>query len=109
MGCARIITNINGIPYISVRSVSVTTENVNLNLGFAPIQPVGYMTFRIGTAIPDGTTGTLPIQITLNGNSRTLTTFGGAAVTAADVVGTGVLTVFYDRFNDILQLVSSIV
>lgn len=109
MGCNRIITNINGIPYISVRSINVTTENVNLNLGYAPIQPVGYMTVRIGSAIPTGTTGTLPIQITLNGGTRLLTTFGGAAVTAADIAGTGVLTIFYDRFNDVLQLVTSIV
>lgn len=109
MGCNRIITNINGIPYISVRSINVTTENVNLNLGYAPIQPVGYMTVRVGSAIPTGTTGTLPIQITLNGGTRLLTTFGGAAVTAADIAGTGVLTVFYDRFNDVLQLVTSIV
>lgn len=109
MGCNRIITNINGIPYISVRSINVTTENVNLNLGYAPIQPVCYMTVRVGSAIPTGTTGTLPIQITLNGGTRTLTTFGGTAVTAADIAGTGVLTVFYDRFNDVLQLVTSIV
>lgn len=108
MGCARIITNINGIPYISVRSINVTTENVNLNLGFAPIQPVGYITIRVGSAIPTGTTGTLPIQITLNGGTRLLTTFGGTGVTAADIAGTGVLTVFYDRFNDILQLVSPV-
>lgn len=109
MGCTKIISNMNGIPYISVRSINVTTENVNLNLGFAAIQPVGYITIRVGSAIPTGTTGTLPIQVTLNGGTRALTTFGGTAVTAADLAGTGVLTVFYDRFNDILQLVTSIV
>lgn len=109
MGCNRIITNMNGIPYISVRSINVTTENVNLNLGFAPVQPVGYFTIRMGSAIPTGTTGTLPVQVSLNRGNRLLTTFGGTAVTAADLTGTGVLTVFYDSFNDILQLVTSIV
>lgn len=108
MGCNRIITNMNGIPYLSVRSINVTTENVSLNLGYAPIQPVGYITIRVGSAIPTGTTGTLPIQVSLNGGTRLLTTFGGTAVTAADIAGTGVLTVFYDRFNDILQLVSPV-
>lgn len=107
MGCNKIITNINGIPYLSVRSINVTTENVNLNLGFAPIQPVGYLTVRLGTPIPTGTTGTLPVQVNLNGGTRTLTTLGGTAVTAADLAGTGVLTLFYDRFNDILQLISA--
>lgn len=107
MGCTRVISNISGIPYLSVKSINVTTESVSLNLGYAPIQPVGYMTIRVGSAIPTGTTGTLPIQITLNGNTRTLTTFGGTAVIASNVVGTGILTVFYDRFNDVLQLVST--
>lgn len=112
MGCNKIITNINGIPYLSVKSVNVTTENVNLNLGFANIPPVGYFTIRVGSAIPEGTTDTLSVQVSLNigainGGTRLLTTFGGTAVTAADIAGTGVLTVFYDRFNDILQLVST--
>lgn len=85
----------------------MTTENVNLNLGFAPVQPVGYFTIRMGSAIPDGTTSTLPVQVSLNRGARLLTTFGGTAVTAADIAGTGVLTVFYDYFNDVLQLVST--
>jgi hypothetical protein len=108
MGCNRIITNMSGIPYLSVRSINVTTENVNLNLGYVPVPPVGYITIRVGSAIPTGTTGTLPIQVSLNRGVRLLTTFGGTAVTVADIAGTGVLTVFYDSFNDILQLVSPV-
>lgn len=102
MGCYNITTNVNGIPYLSTTNVTVTDEAVNFALGFRRIQPVGYFTVRVANAIPTGTTGTLPIQLTLNGTSRPLTFFDGTPVTAADITGTGVLMVFNDRFNGIL-------
>lgn len=102
MGCYNITTNVNGIPYLSTTNVTVTDEAVNFALGFRRIQPVGYFTVRVTNAIPTGTTGTLPIQLTLNGTSRPLTFFDGTPVTAADITGTGVLMVFNDRFNGIL-------
>ena len=98
--------NVGGVPYMDVKSVQVTAEDVNLALGFRRIAPVGLIAVRIGTAIPEGTTGTLPVMLTLNGTSRQLTQLGGAAVTAADVAGTGVILVFNDLFNGVLQLVS---
>ena len=103
MGCYNITTNVNGIPYLSTTNVTVTDEAVNFALGFRRIQPVGYFTVRVANAIPTGTTETLPIQLTLNGTSRPLTFFDGTPVTAADITGTGVLMVFNDRFNGILQ------
>lgn len=103
MGCYNITTNVNGIPYLSTTNVTVTDEAVNFALGFRRIQPVGYFTVRVTNAIPTGTTETLPIQLTLNGTSRPLTFFDGTPVTAADITGTGVLMVFNDRFNGILQ------
>jgi hypothetical protein len=45
----------------------------------------------------------------LNGVTRALTQFNGTPVTAADLTGTGIITVFNDRFNGILQIVSAIV
>ena len=60
----------------------------------------------IPNAIPTGTTGTLPVRFTLNGNSRNLIFFGGTNVTAADLAGTGIVTFFYDWYAGILQLVS---
>jgi hypothetical protein len=103
MGQYNVTTNVNGIPYLSTTNVTVTDEAVNLALGFRRIQPVGYFTVRITSAIPTGTTETLPIQLTLNGTSRPLTFFDGTPVTVADITGTGVLMVFNDRFNGILQ------
>ena len=103
---SNITTNVNGIPYLTSSNVSVTDTAVDIALGFRRIQPVGYLTVRVATAIPDGTTGTLPVTLTLNGTARALTFFDGTPVTAADLVGTGVITVFNDRFNGILQIMS---
>ena len=108
--CFNVTTNAGGIPYLSVTNVTVGTESVNLALGFRRIQPVGYLTIRLATPIPEGTTETLPVTLTLNGTTRDLTLFDGTAVTVADLIGgTGVITVFNDRFNGILQLTSQAV
>lgn len=107
MGCFNITTNAGGIPYLSVSNVTVGTDTVDLALGFRRIQPVGYMTIRLATPIPADATTTLPITLTLNGTSRNLTLFDGTQATVADLIGgTGVFTVFNDRFNGILQLTS---
>lgn len=106
-GCnINVTTNVNGIPYIATNGVSVTAESVNFALGFRRIPRIGKFAIRIANAIPEGTTGTLPVQITLNGSTRTLTYFGGTAVTAADLAGTGIIEVWYDYFEGILQLAS---
>lgn len=91
---------------MSTSNVTVSDTTVDLALGFRRISPVGLFFVRISTAIPTGTTGTLPVTLTLNGVTRQLTAFGGQSVTAADLVGTGVIAVFNDRYNGILQVVS---
>ena len=107
-GCVNVTTNVNGTPYLRTNGVIVGTDTVDFTLGFRRIPPVGYLTVNIADAIPTGTTGTLPVRFTLNGNTRNLTTFGGANVTAADLTGTGIATLFYDWYNGVLQLVSPI-
>ena len=107
--CVNITTNASGIPYLPTTGVTVGTDAVDFTLGFRNIPRVGYLTIRITDAIPTGTTGTLPVRFTLNGQTRALTSFGGVAVTAADVTGAGIITIFYDFFNGILQTVSPIV
>lgn len=105
-GAVSITTNTSGIPFVRTSSVSVGTEAVDFPLGFRRIPLMGYITINIADAIPEGTTGTLPVRFTLNGNTRTLTTFGGDAVTAADLVGTGIITVFHNWYDGTLQAVS---
>ena len=109
MGCFNVTTNVNGVPYLSTKNVTVTDTAVDFALGFRRIQPIGYITVRIANAVPEGTTGTLPVNITLNGVTRALTFFDGTPVTAADITGTGIITVFNDRFNGILQITSALV
>jgi len=109
-GYFNITTNAGGIPYLNVTNVTVGTDSVDLALGFRRIQPVGYLTIRLATPIPSDATTTLPVTITLNGTTRNLTLFNGTQVTVADLIGgTGVVTVFNDRFNGILQLLSQAV
>ena len=106
-GCnVNVTTNINGIAYLSTNGVSVSTESVDFALGFRRIPKIGKIVIDITNAIPDGTTETLPVQFTLNGNTRPLTFFGGTTVTAADLAGTGVIEVWYDWFKGIFQLTS---
>ena len=99
-----------GIPYIATTNTTVGTEAVDFALGFIrrPLPPVGLFAVRISSAIPTGTTGTLPITLTLNGTTRALTNADGSDVTAADITGTGVLLIFNDRFNGILQMMNSV-
>ena len=109
MGCFNVTTNNRGIPYLSSTNTTVGTESVDIALGFirGALPPVGYFTVRLTDAIPTGTTATLPVTLTLNGTTRALTLFDGTPVTVAELIGgTGVFTVFNDRFNGILQLVS---
>lgn len=103
----NITTNAGGIPYISSTNITVGTDTVDVALGFRRIQPIGYLTIRLSDAIPAETTTTLPITLTLNGTTRALTLFDGTPVTVAELIGgTGVILVFNDRFNGILQLMS---
>lgn len=105
-GFSNIKTNVNGTPYLRTQSINVTADNVDFSLGWSNIPPVGYFTVNIMDAVPTGTTGTLPVRLVLNGNARNVTVFGGGNLTAADIVGTGVITVFYNGYTGLLQLVS---
>lgn len=104
----NITTNTNGIPYLATNGVQVSEESVDFALGFRRIPKIGKVAIRITSAIPDGTTGTLPVRFTLNGSTRNLTFFGGNNVTAADIAGAGVIEAWFDWFNGIFQLTSAL-
>jgi len=106
--CFSITTNAGGVPYLSTTNVTVSDTTVDLALGWQRrLPPVGYFTVRVTSAIPEGTTATLPVTLSLNGVTRNLTLYNGDAVTVADLIGgTGVFLVYNDRFNNILQLMS---
>lgn len=107
MNCAANVTsNAGGIPYLTSTNITIGTESVDIALGFRRIQPVGYMTIFIDDVIPTGTTGTLPITLTLNGTTRSLMLPNGDPVTATDLIGVDIITVFNDRFRGVLSLMS---
>lgn len=108
MNCCNqvIASNAGGIPYFSSTNVTIGTETVDIALGFRKLFPVGYFTVFIEDVIPEGTTTTLPVTLTLNGTTRNLTLPNGTPVTVAELIGTNVITVFNDRFRGILALMS---
>lgn len=107
MNCiANVTTNAGGIPYLNSSNVTISTETVDIALGFRRIQPVGYLTVFINDVVPAGTTTTLPVTLTLNGTTRSLTLPNGTPVTADLLIGVNVISVFNDRFRGILVLMS---
>lgn len=107
MNCFNnVTTNAGGIPYFSSTNTTIGTESIDIALGFRRIQPVGYFTVFIDDTIPTGTTATLPVTLTLNGTSRSLTLSDGTLVTAAELIGASLITVFNDRFKGLLVLTS---
>ena len=70
----------------------------------------GLLIVRLQQAIPDGTTGTIPISFTSDGsNPVPLTGFNGEPVTAASIPGTGIYICWYERTTNTLQLLTGIV
>lgn len=102
--------NINGIPCIKTQSVIVSDTAVTFK--FAPDfdgRPFrGLILVYISDEIPAGTATTLPVQFSMAGVTSNLTLAGGANVTVADLPGTGIYLVYFDRWADTLQLVSNI-
>ena len=109
MGCYNnITTNAGGIAYLSNTNVTVSDTAVDLSLGWGRrnLPPVGYFTVRVANAIPEGTTTTLPVTLSLGGITRSLLLPNGDAVTVAELEGVNVFLVFNDRFNNLLVLMS---
>ena len=68
----------------------------------------GLILVYISEPIPEGTTTTLPIQFSMAGVTSNVTTAGGANVTVADLPGTGIYLVYFDRWADTLQVLNVI-
>jgi len=101
-------SNINGIPCLEVRKITVSETSVDFQ--FRPdwdSNPFrGLLLVYVPDEIPEGTTTTLPIRFAMAGNTQNVTVAGGDNLTVADFAGTGVYLVYYDRFMNVLQLIS---
>lgn len=99
-------SNINGIPRIKARRVTVNTDTVDY--GFNPDwdrNPFSGILIVYLTDLPEGTTETLPVRFNMAGNTLNVTLAGGTNATVADLPNPGVFLVFYDRIDNILQLI----
>lgn len=99
-------SNINGIPRIKSRKVTVNADSVDY--GFAPDwdrNPFSGLLLVYLTDLPEATTTTLPVRFNMAGNTVNVTVAGGENATVADLPNPGVFLVFYDRIDNILQLV----
>ena len=104
--------NRNGSAAIASTGVVVNTENVVFsfrNHAFVNANYRGTIFVNLMQAIPAGTTGTLPILFETNGVTQAVTKFDGAALTVADVPGTGVYQFWFERDTNTLQLMTGIV
>jgi hypothetical protein len=102
--------NINGIPTIKTQSVSVsdTAVTFKFNPDFDGRPFRGLILVYISETIPEGTTTTLPIQFSMAGTTSNISVAGGLNLTVADLPGTGIYLLYFDRWADTLQLLSYI-
>jgi hypothetical protein len=102
-------SNINGLPRIRSRKVTVGTETVDY--GFRPdwdLNAFSGLLLVYLTDLPEGTTETLPVRFIMAGNTQNVTLAGGTNATVANFPNPGVFLVFYDRIDNILQLIGQI-
>lgn len=99
--------NRNGIPLIASTGITVSTTDVAISLpdhSFRNKWNRGLFLLDLKSAVPAGTTTTLPVVLETNGQKVALTLRGGAPVTVADLPATGVSLVYYDKSTNTLQL-----
>ena len=104
--------NKRGSAAIASTGVAVNTANVVFtfkNHAFVNANYRGTIFVNLMQAIPTGTTGTLPILFETNGATQAVTKFNGDALTVADVPGTGVFQLWFERDTNTLQLMTGIV
>lgn len=104
--------NRNGSAAIASTGVKVSTTDVVFtfkNHAFVNANYRGTIFVNLMQAIPTGTTGTLPILFETNGATQAVSKFNGAPLTVADVPGTGVVQLWFERDTNTLQLMTGIV
>lgn len=103
------IGNRGGIPIVTV-TPAVSTADVRFKLPSYYRWPgaKGKIILQLTAPIPTGTTGTLPLLVEHNGETRPLANATGAGLTAADATATMVFEIFYDRSLNTLMVTSTL-
>lgn len=103
--------NRRGSAAVESTGVNVTATNVVFtfaNHAFASGWYRGTVFVNLSQEIPTGTTGTLPVLFETNGVTQTITKYGGAPLTVADLQGVGVYQFWFDRSTNILQIMTGV-
>lgn len=98
--------NYNTIPSAGV---TVGTDAVTIELPPHSLYRrnyVGSFFLNLREAIPDGTTATLPVQISSNGVSLPLMEVAGTQATVANFAGAGIYEIHYNRYTNELYIVN---
>lgn len=101
-------SNRNGIPLIESNSIEATATEVTItipNRAFRWLNGKGVILFRLNQAIPTGSE-TLPILFSSNDFTQPLTLIGGDNATGAQLTGTGVYLIYYDKSANLMQLMT---
>lgn len=102
-----ILANTQGIPRLRATGVTVSATEVRfsfVNHPFLNAPFVGKLLFKL-PAIPEGTTGTLPVVFATNGNSQSAINYAtGETLTAADVARAGIYDAIYDSEEGLLYV-----
>lgn len=103
--------NRRGSAAVQSTGVTVNTDNVVFafaNHAFATNWYRGTVFVHLAQSIPTGTTGTLPVLFETNGVTQAVTKYGGEPLTVADLPGTGVYELWFDRSTGVLQLMTGV-
>ena len=92
--------NLNTLPSVNV---TVGTDAVTIEI---PNHAFFRRNYVLRTAIPAGTTATLPVLIGTNGDTRPLMETEGTAATVANFAGAGIYEIHYNRYTNELYLVN---
>lgn len=104
--------NRRGSAAVASTAVAVSTTAVTFsfrNHAFTSVNYRGTVFVKLAQTIPTGTTGTLPILFETNGATQAVTKYNGAPLTVADLPGTGVFQLWFERDTNTLQLMTGIV
>lgn len=98
--------NNNTLPTVGV---TVGTGNVVLELpshAFRNRDYVGGFYVNLRQSIPAGTTGTLPILLGTNGDTRPVMTYDNKPLLVENLSGTGIYEIHYNKYTNEVFLVS---
>ena len=102
------MSNRGGIPRLQSTGVVVGTTDVQFSFNADATFSrnfSGLVLVRLAQSIPSETTTTLPVVFSSSAGTQAVTTYNGAAVTVADITGSGIYLLYYDRATNVLQLI----